>query len=93
MTYMVADAAGDPIKGIFYGLELQGVMLDYFDVEAILVTAVQQMGVPGQVERVLGQLHFPRKATWFRAAVMSSSLMSEQPHRWAGTAIIRHPEA
>ena len=39
MTYVVADAGGEPIKGTFYGPELQKVTaLDYFDVEAILAT-------------------------------------------------------
>ena len=39
MTYVVADVAGEPIKGTFYGLELQKVTpLAYFDVEAILDT-------------------------------------------------------
>ena len=37
VTYVVADATGEPIKGTFYGPELQKVTpLDYFDVESIL---------------------------------------------------------
>ena len=39
VTYVVADAADEPIKGTFYGSELQKFMPpDYFDVESILDT-------------------------------------------------------
>ena len=39
MTYVVTNAAIEPIKGTFYGLELQKVTPpDYFDIEAILDT-------------------------------------------------------
>ena len=39
VTYVVADAGGEPIEGTFYGPELQKVTPpDYFDVESILDT-------------------------------------------------------
>ena len=39
VTYVMADAGSEPIKGTFYGPELQKVTLpDYFDVESILDT-------------------------------------------------------
>ena len=39
LTYVVADASGEAIKGSFYGPELQRVTPpDYFDVEAVLDT-------------------------------------------------------
>ena len=42
VTYILADAAGEPIKGIFYGPELQKLTpRDYFDTESILDTRWQ----------------------------------------------------
>ena len=39
VTYVMADAGGEPIKGTFYGPKLQKVTPpDYFDVESILDT-------------------------------------------------------
>ena len=51
VTYVMADARGEPIKGTFYGPELQKVTPDYFDGESIFDTHRR-----GNVMYLVGQL-------------------------------------
>ena len=81
VTYVVADAADEPIKGTFYGPELQKVTQpDYFDMESILDT--RWLG--NTIEYLVKWSGYPASFNSWESNVVriGGSPVTRQPRQW-----------